>query len=71
VQIQIASRYTLSAPGNSSASAKAFVAEELSPIQSPGAAIQFEKCGLVSFPGYAVQRLFGLRPCPVARGKIA
>jgi uncharacterized protein YoaH (UPF0181 family) len=48
VQIQTASRYTLSASGSSSASAKAFVAEELSPIQSPDAANQFEKCGLES-----------------------
>jgi uncharacterized protein YoaH (UPF0181 family) len=48
VQIQTASRYTLSASGSSSASAKAFVAEELSPIQSPDAANQFEKCGLAA-----------------------
>jgi hypothetical protein len=40
------SGYTLSAPGNSSASTKGFVAEELSPIQSPGAATQFENSGL-------------------------
>jgi len=40
------SGYTLSAPGNSSASTKDFVAEELSPIQSPGAATQFENSGL-------------------------
>jgi hypothetical protein len=40
------SGYTLSALGNSSASAKAFVAEELSPIQSPSAATQCEISGL-------------------------
>jgi hypothetical protein len=34
--------------GNSSASPKGFVAEELSPIQSLGAAIQCEKCGLAN-----------------------
>ena len=48
VQIQTASRYTLSAPGNSSASPKGLVAEELSPIQSPGAATQFEISGLAA-----------------------
>jgi hypothetical protein len=46
MQIQTVSGYTLSAPGNSSASPKGFVAEELSPIQSSGAAILCEKCGL-------------------------
>src|ERR1700759_4830338 len=46
MQIRTASGYTPSAPGNSSASAKAFVAEELSPIQSLGAPTQFEKSGL-------------------------
>jgi hypothetical protein len=38
------SRYTLSAPGNSSASSQVSLAEVLSPIQSPGAANQCEKC---------------------------
>jgi hypothetical protein len=40
------SGYTLSALGSSSASAKAFVTEELSPIQSPSAATKFENSGL-------------------------
>jgi hypothetical protein len=43
-QIRTASRHTLSALANSSASAKALIAEELSPIQSLGAAIQCEIC---------------------------
>jgi hypothetical protein len=42
------SGYTLSALESSSASAKVFVAEELSLIQSPGAATQFENSGLTS-----------------------
>jgi hypothetical protein len=46
VQIRTASGYILSAPGNSSASPKAFVAEVLSPIQSLGAPTQCEICGL-------------------------
>src|SRR5689334_22535132 len=41
------SGYTLSALGSSSASAKAFVTEELSPIQSPSAATKFENSGLM------------------------
>jgi hypothetical protein len=44
------SGYTLSALGSSSASAKAFVTEELSPIQSPSAATKFENSGLAPSP---------------------
>src|SRR3954452_25499207 len=45
------SGYTLSALGSSSASAKAFVTEELSPIQSPSAATKFENSGLGGMEG--------------------
>src|ERR1700744_2539638 len=47
VQIQIATGYTLSASGNSSASAKVLLAKELSSIQSPDAPAECEICGLV------------------------
>ena len=45
VQIQTASGYTLSASGNTSASAKVLLAKELSPIRNPDAPTQREICG--------------------------
>jgi hypothetical protein len=46
VQIQTATRYTLSASGISSASAKVLLAKELLPIRNPDAPTQCEICGL-------------------------